>query len=679
MRQRRADVPAGLKGVAQAYHDRYGLPMVVTETSIEGRSIGREVWLDQLLDDAAELRAGGVPLVGLVWWPLIDHLDWDAAMTHRVGKIHEVGLVKLVRLADGTLRRLDTPLLGKFRDLAAAGDDRVGPLEFVAQPAEPDDPQLPPLFESGSAAPSFTFGSRDASRVEATAPVDPAPGLAATSAAAPAAQMDSVPVTNADIATAPATSVAAAASDDVSHDPSHHPATAADTKFGIVVFSHLRWGFVWQRPQQFLSRFARRHPVLFVEEPLFDAPEGYEPRLELHRVMPGVTVAVVHAPPSWTTDPRLPGILRLMTQNAIAELNGSPTSSSKRSEVEAASNTTSGDKSEVSCEGTSGETSGGASGGGDTSGGGGGGAFDRPLLWYYSPMDAGWSLGHFPNRGVVYDCMDELSQFTGAPPQLTAAEARLMDHADVVFCGGYNLGEKKAQQHPNVHTFGCGVEFSHFGLAQDRSLPVPADVDFMSRPILGFFGVVDERIDYVLLGELARRRPDWSICVVGPVVKVDPAHLPHAPNLYWLGGRDYSVLPDYCRAFDVCLMPFAMNRATEFINPTKGLEYMATGRPIVSTPVRDVVRQWSEIVHVADNRVEPFAAAVDQALAEGPDAPRVQRGLELAAAMSWEATVDRMQQLINLATAAAERRSAQPVAPVADADALYTYARTPGS
>ncbi len=354
--------------------------------------------------------------------------------------------------------------------------------------------------------------------------------------------------------------------------------------------------------------------------------------------MPGVTVAVVHAPPSWASDPRLPGVLRSMTKNAITELNGE-----------------------------------------DGSGAASGGAFTRPLLWYYSPMDAGWSLGRFENRGIVYDCMDELSQFTGAPPQLTAAEARLMQHADVVFCGGYQLGEKKAQQHPNVHTFGCGVESSHFGLAQDRSLPVPADVDFMPRPILGFFGVVDERIDYVLLGELARRRPDWSICVVGPVVKVDPAHLPHAPNLFWLGSRDYAVLPDYCRAFDVCLMPFAMNRATEFINPTKGLEYMATGRPIVSTPVRDVVRQWSEIVHVAENEVKAFAAAVERALAEGPDSDRVRRGVELAKAMSWEATVDRMQQLIGEATADDDRPSTQPVEPVPDAEAAYAYARTPGS
>ena len=585
LRQRRADVPAGLKGVARAYFDRYGLPMVVTETSIDGRPINREIWLDQLLDDAAELRSEGVPLNGLVWWPLIDHLDWDAAMTHRVGKLHEVGLYKLVRLADGTLRRLETPLLHKFRDYADKGDERVGELPFVAEPVPSSDEQVP-LFNTGTTARQFKFGVK----------AHPAPGLAAAG---------QVKTDSAD------------------------PKSAG--RYGIVVFSHLRWGFVWQRPQQFLSRFAKKHPILFVEEPIFDAPEAAEPRLELHRVMPGVTVAVVHAPPSWNRDRRLPGVLRLMTQDAIRQVNGDS------------------------------------------------GAFDSPLLWYYSPMDSSWSLGHFESRGVVYDCMDELSQFTGAPPELTEAEARLMGHADVVFCGGYQLGEKKAKQHPNVHTFGCGVEYSHFGQAQDRTLPSPADVDFMPRPILGFFGVVDERIDYALLGELARRRPDWSICVVGPVVKIDPAHLPHAPNLYWLGGRDYSVLPDYCRAFDVCLMPFAMNKATEFINPTKGLEYMATGRPIVGTPVRDVVRQWSEIVHVAENTVESFAAAVERALSEGPESERVQRGLELAKAASWEATVDRMQSLIADATKRDDRPSAKPVEPAPEAELAYVYAHTPGS
>ncbi len=635
--QRRADVPARLRGVARQYFDRYGLPMLVTETSIEGKPINREIWLEQLVEDAAELRGEGIPLLGLVWWPLFDHLDWDGAMTHRVGKLHEVGLFKLVRQADGTLRRTETPLLKRFRAYAEAGERDVGTLRFIAQPLEGADAQLPPLLTTEQKLPGMEFVNASGSGAtnghaasgngngngHAIGLADPAPGASAEPSMTPGLEAPARP--------SRLRAALAEASASVESGELDRPAGSSRTdRYGIVVFSHLRWGFVWQRPQQFLSRFARKHPVLFVEEPIFDQAEGSEPRLQLHRVMPEVTVAALHAPHSWNHNPRLPALLREKTQEAIDQVNGDS------------------------------------------------GAFDRPLLWYYSPMDSTWSLGHFENRGVVYDCMDELSQFTGAPPELVEAESRLIDNADVVFTGGYNLGEKKAQQHDNVHTFGCGVEVDHFGQARDRSRPVPADIDFARRPILGYFGVVDERLDYALIDEIARRRPDWSVCMVGPVVKVDPGHLPHAPNLYWLGGRDYQVLPDYCRAFDVCLMPFAMNKATEFINPTKGLEYMATGRPIVSTPVRDVVRQWSDIVRIADTP-ERFERAVEEALQAGGECGRVQQGLELVQTKSWEATVARMQELIREAISTPDRRSAGRIEPLPETQLAYTYVSTPGS
>ena len=258
---------------------------------------------------------------------------------------------------------------------------------------------------------------------------------------------------------------------------------------GIVVFSHLRWGFVWQRPQQFLSRFARKHKVLFVEEPFFDLPESAEPRLDFHKVMPNVTVLAPHMPPSYRSNAKLAALLRRLTREGIDALNE-------------------------------------------------GGEFDQPLLWYYSPMDSSWSLGYFPNCGIVYDCMDELSQFTGAPPSLIKNEARLMKYADVVFAGGYELGEKKQKQHNNVHTFGCGVDFAHFSRASDPNTRIPPDIDFMKRPILGWFGVVDERVDYPLIAEMARVHAPRLVFrhLVGPVVvKVDPNLLPHAPNLFWLG------------------------------------------------------------------------------------------------------------------------------------------------
>ena len=623
VRQRRADVPASLRGVARQYYDRYGLPMLVTETSIEGKPINRDIWLEQLVADSAELRGEGVPMLGLIWWPLLDHLDWDGAMTHRVGKLHEVGLYKLVRQADGALRRTETPLLARFRQYAAAGDEPVGRLEFVAQPVESADEQLPALLTTESAGPVQAFspqtnGHANSNGVAKLA--DPAPGIAAEPSMTPGLDpSDALTAADSRLAGSPRAGGGTVRREIRETD-----------RYGIVVFSHLRWGFVWQRPQQFLSRFARKHPVLFVEEPIFDLPEGAKPRLEMHRVMPQVTVAVLHAPHALNRDKALPGLLRRTTREAIDQVN---------------------------------EDS---------------GAFDRPLLWYYSPMDSIWSLGHFENRGVVYDCMDELSQFTGAPPELVGAEARLIEHADVVFTGGYNLGEKKQQQHDNVHTFGCGVDVDHFGQARDRSRPAPADIDFAARPILGYFGVVDERLDYALIEELARRKTDWSVAIVGPVVKVDPNHLPHAPNLYWLGGRDYQVLPDYCRAFDVCLMPFAMNKATEFINPTKGLEYMATGRPVVSTPVRDVVKQWSDIVHIADTP-DAFVSAVERALAEGADSDRVRRGMALAETKSWESTVAQMETLIREAISGPARRSAKATEAVSEAQLAYTYVSTPGS
>ena len=666
VRQKRADSPAGLYAIADGFWQRYGLPLMVTETSIEGKPINREIWLDQIVDDCARLRADGVPMLGVVWWPVIDHLDWDGAMTHRVGKLHEVGLFHLKRQPDGTLKRVKTPLADQYRDAAARGDGRVGPVAAVAHPTPTADDQNPPLLGSlsldprrgkRSAAPDGTdnraapesgaalrlprregdgngdgngYGVGDGNGSDLLA--QPAPGAgAAPDMHDGAAMLTDVlgGAVNGDGASVDGVEPQALPSPANLVAERNARSNRRDTgRYGIVVFSHLRWGFVWQRPQQFLSRFAKKHPILFVEEPFFDAAEGGGARLEMHSVMPNVTVACPHCPPSWSADPDMPDKLRAWTGEAIDAMNDS-------------------------------------------------GDFDAPLLWYYSPMDAAWSLGHFANRGVVYDCMDELSQFTGAPKALVNNEARLMEHADVVFTGGYNLWTKKREQHGNVHFFGCGVEYAHFGQAQDDDTAVPPDVDFMPRPILGWFGVVDERVDYRMVGEMARARPDWSFAMVGPVVKVDPNLLPHAPNLFWLGGRDYGVLPNYCRAFDVNMMCFALNAATEYINPTKALEYLATGKPIVSTPVKDVVRQYSDLVDIADSP-EAFVAAAENAL-RNPDRERIARGVDLAKASSWESTVATMQGLIRDAITPDDRPSARDVEPLGGVEMEYQYAATQGS
>jgi len=368
--------------------------------------------------------------------------------------------------------------------------------------------------------------------------------------------------------------------------------SASEPPYGIVVFSHLRWRFVWQRPQQFLSRFAEKHPVLFVEIVEFDADE---PRVELTSPTAGVTVLNLHVPPSMAGSPELTDVIREAVREGMAHMS-----------------------------------------------------IENPLLWFYNPMDAGWVLGWLENRGIVYDCMDELAQFRGAHPQLVQREKELIDAADVVFTGGIELYEKKSKQHPNTHFFGCAVEYDHFAQAQAEG-PIPEDLAAIPGPRIGWFGVVDERVDYDLLREVAAKRPDLSFVIVGPAIKVDPKEFPQASNLHWLGGRDYKELPLYCRGYDVCMMCFALNEATEFINPTKALEYLATGRPVVSTAVKDVVRQYEDTVRIAHDPDE-FLAIVDDALTGG-QVEMVARGIEKAKAASWENTVGEMQRLIDEAIA----------------------------
>lgn len=627
MRQRRADAPLGVYALAKATYDRYGLPLMVTETSVDGPPISREVWLGNMVSQIRQLREEGIPMTGLIWWPAFDQIDWDGALTHRIGKIHKVGVFSLQKQSDGTYKRLPTPLVDFLKDLSTGGNAEVGELGELAVPVDQDDPQLPPLYTEAT----------QWNQTGTTAAVAPAPAAPAAKSngnghsngngnghAATVAKRISEVEPAAGVAGEPAIAAQIEASDD-----SSSITTKSTDRYGIVVFSHLRWGFVWQRPQQFLSRFARSNPILFVEEPFFDLRPGSEVRLDLHNVMPNVTVACAHCPPEWATNPQLPDMLRQWVREAMASVNSR-------------------------------------------------GEFDAPLLWYYSPMDSAWSLGHFTNRGVVYDCMDELSQFTGAPKELIDNEKRLIDHSDVVFTGGYELWTKKQQLHPNCHFHGCGVEFEHFNKAQDPNTTIPHDIDFMPRPIIGWFGVVDERVNYPLLAEVARLRPDWSLAIVGPVVKVDPNLLPYAPNLHFLGGRDYQQLPNYCKAFDVCMMCFALNKATEFINPTKALEYLATGKPVLSTAVKDVVRQYSDVVEIASGP-EDFVAKAAKLLHD-PNPNRVAAGLELARQNGWDNTVKTMRDTIREAIQKdpSERRSTQ-AKPGSDPSPQYFYRHTQGS
>jgi UDP-galactopyranose mutase len=274
------------------------------------------------------------------------------------------------------------------------------------------------------------------------------------------------------------------------------------------------------------------------------------------------------------------------------------------------------------------------------------------VRWYYTPMMLAFSR-HVAADCTVYDCMDELANFRFAPAELIALERDLLAAADVVFTGGYSLYEAKQGRHANIHPFPSSVDRAHFATARG-GLPEPADQAALPRPRFGFYGVVDERMDLALLAAVADARPDWSIVIVGPVVKIDPADLPRRPNISYLGGKDYADLPAYVGGWDVALMPFAINEATRFISPTKTPEYLAAGRPVVSTPIVDVIRHYGalEAVRVAETP-DAFIAECEAALALAAD-PAGTWHDEVDAALaelSWDSVFAQMLSLIDKAAA----------------------------
>jgi UDP-galactopyranose mutase len=283
------------------------------------------------------------------------------------------------------------------------------------------------------------------------------------------------------------------------------------------------------------------------------------------------------------------------------------------------------------------------------------GCEDDLIRWYYTPMMLAFSR-HLEAVCTVYDCMDELANFKYAPPELASLERELMATADVVFTGGYSLWEAKRDRHHNIHPFPSSVDRAHFARARVLR-EEPRDLAGIAWPRLGFYGVVDERMDVELLAALADARPEWSVVVVGPVAKIDPASLPRRPNVHYLGPKSYAELPRYLAGWDVALMPFAINESTRFISPTKTPEYLAGGRPVVSTPIVDVVRHYGELeaVKVAGTH-EEFIAGCDQALAlsrvKGAWLKQVDTALS---ALSWDETFERMNQEIWRAVGRAEK------------------------
>jgi glycosyltransferase involved in cell wall biosynthesis len=365
--------------------------------------------------------------------------------------------------------------------------------------------------------------------------------------------------------------------------------------YSIVVHSHLKWDWVWQRPQQFLSRLSREHRVLFVESP--DAcDDAHATRVHLREVadFPNINVLQIKIPANRRSDtPWIDKERRRVVQSSLSSPLGQ--------------------------------------------------SFGPIVQWFYDPMAVTGFARQLDEQLIVYDCMDELSLFRGAPPELVRRERELLAVADIVYAGGPKIWQAKRELNPNCFCYGCGVDVKHFRQACDPELRLPGGVADLPRPVFGYFGVVDERIDYELLRRLADST-QGSVVMVGPWTKVDPASFPRRDNLHWLGGRDYSDLPSYAKGFDVCIMPFAINEATQFINPTKALEYMATSRPIVSTPVADVVAQFSQVIIIAENAAA-FANACERAAVQ-PNSVRIECGLALAGQNSWDSIVLRLQQHI---------------------------------
>lgn len=357
----------------------------------------------------------------------------------------------------------------------------------------------------------------------------------------------------------------------------------------LIVFSHLRWNFVCQRPQHLMIRLARRYKVVFFEEPVLSKGS---PNLVISTPAPNVVVCTPHTPftSSGFHDEQLPALQSLLAAFVAEQL------------------------------------------------------IHDPIVWLYTPMALPLVSALNP-RAVVYDCMDELSAFKNAPRQLLQREHALYQAADLVFTGGPSLYRAKASRHHSVHCFPSSVDRDHFASACDPAIETPAQAG-IPHPRFGFFGVIDERLDLGLIDGMATAHPDWQVVLVGPVVKIDPRALPRRSNIHYFGQQPYQELPRYLAGWDVCILPFALNEATRFISPTKTLEYMAAEKPIVSTPVEDVAIPHREVVAIGKG--QDFISLCEAALVETPAqrSRRVELMRKVVAATSWDKTACEMQKLI---------------------------------
>lgn len=357
----------------------------------------------------------------------------------------------------------------------------------------------------------------------------------------------------------------------------------------LICFSHLRWDFVYQRPQHLLSRAALERRVFFIEEPIFG---NGAMRFETHERDNGVKVIVPYLPEGLRSDVAISAVLkemllRLFQQEAITHY----------------------------------------------------------VFWYYTPMALSFTE-HFNPIASIYDCMDELSAFRGAPPRLRDYEQQLFRTVDLVFTGGQSLYEAKKKQHRAVHAFPSSIDRPHFEQGRQVQADAP-DQKNIPFPRLGFFGVIDERFDINLLDEAAVLRPDWHFIMIGPIVKIDPEALPRRPNIHYLGPKKYNELPRYLGGWDIALLLFARNEATRFISPTKTPEYLAAGKPVISTSIQDVVRPYAEmsLVKIADSP-EDLVKAAEDLLTHPSNSVWLRMVDDFLSDMSWDQTWMQMWALV---------------------------------
>jgi glycosyltransferase involved in cell wall biosynthesis len=372
----------------------------------------------------------------------------------------------------------------------------------------------------------------------------------------------------------------------------------------IICFSHLTWDRnLFQRPQQLMLRFSKNFNVLFIND--HSCYQFFRVLLHKEKLYYEVNDSlIVYSPFALPTFQRSLSLtihlnkvlLPLLVRRKIKKLKG-----------------------------------------------------EKIILWIYHPRYINL-IGKFKEELVVYDCMDDFTSLL-SPYEDREKNARdereLLKRADIVFAGGYSIADLKRNSREHIHVFPSAVEINHFKKALSDDIEIPDDIKDIPHPILGYWGAIDERIDHRLLESLALRHPDWSIVLLGPIVRHKIKYLPYLDklkNIFWLGSKDYSLLPNYAKAFDVCLNPFVLTREGKHLSPTKTLEYLATGRPVVSTPITDVVRFYDGVVNIADG-IEEFEMAIKRCIEEDNESMK-QKRIDFTENKTWENTVRKMEELI---------------------------------